>query len=303
MLKYAYYPGCSLDSTGIEFNLSTKAVCKAWGIELWEIPDWNCCGSSSAHVTNPWLALGLPARNLAIAEEAGLDVAIPCAACYARSKKAEVAVAESSETRAKVEEIIGRPYKGESKARALLDIFYRDLGCEAIARKVVKPLHGLKVLTYYGCLFVRPAEIAVDDPENPISMDRIMEALGAEVIPWNYKTECCGASLSACKAQVGYPMIQRILDAAKRSGADCIVTACPMCMANLDMRQAEIGKKAGRTYGLPVYYITELMGAAAGLPLKSLGVPRHFVPAEALLQKVLQAPKAAQAFQSHGGEA
>ena len=305
MMKYAYYPGCSLDSTGIEFNLSTQAVCKAWGIELWEIPDWNCCGSSSAHVTNPWLALGLPARNLAIAEEAGLDVAIPCAACYARSKKAEVAVTASADTRAKVEEIIGRPYKGESKARALLDIFYHDLGCEAIRAKVVKPLAGLKVLTYYGCLFVRPAEIAMDDPENPISMDRIMEALGAEVIPWNYKTECCGASLSACKAPVGFSLIQRILDAAHASGADCIVTACPMCMANLDMRQAEIGKKVGHHYDMPVYYITELMGVAANLEPKALGIARHFVPAEALLKKVLAGgqPQAAQVVQSHGGEA
>lgn len=293
-MKYAYYPGCSLDSTGIEFNMSTKAVAKAWGIELWEIPDWNCCGSSSAHVTNPWLALGLPARNMAIAEEAGLDVAIPCAACYARSKKAEIAVAESADTRAKVEEIIGHPYKGESKARALLDIFYRDLGCEAIKSKVLRPLTGLKAVTYYGCLFVRPAEIAIDDPENPISMDKVMEALGAEVVSWNYKTECCGASLSACKSAVGYPMIERILDGAKQSGADCIITACPMCMANLDMRQAEIGKKVGKHYDLPVYYITELMGYAAGIEPKELGIVRHFVHAEELLRKIKK---------STGGEA
>lgn len=285
-MKYAYYPGCSLDSTGIEFNLSTKAVCKALGIELWEIPDWNCCGSSSAHVTNPYLALALPARNMAIAEEAGLDVAIPCAACYARSKNAEITVRESAEMCQKIEKIIERPYRGESKARALVDIFYRDYGVEAIKAQVKKPLKGLKVLTYYGCLFVRPVKLAFDDPENPISMDEIMTALGAEVLPWSKKTECCGASLSACKSAVGFPMIEKILDEAHQIGADCIVTACPMCMANLDMRQAQIGKKKGVNYDLPVYYITEMMGVALNLPIKELGIPRHFVPAVDLLNKI-----------------
>ena len=285
-MKYAYYPGCSLDSTGIEFNLSTKAVCKALNVELWEIPDWNCCGSSSAHVTNPYLSLGLPARNMAIAEEAGLDVAIPCAACYARSKNVELAVKESDDTSRKVAMMIGREYKGESKARALVDVFYHDLGTEMIKQKVQKPLKGLKVLTYYGCLFVRPTKTAFDDAENPISMDEIMTALGAEVMSWSSKTECCGASLSACKSTVGFPMIEKILDDAQKSGADCIVTACPMCMANLDMRQEQIGKKKGVHYGLPVYYITELLGIALNLPPKSLGIDRHFVPAMDLLNKI-----------------
>lgn len=303
MMKYAYYPGCSLDSTGIEFNLSTKACAKAWGVELWEIPDWNCCGSSSAHVTNPWLALGLAARNLAIAGEAGLDVAIPCAACYARCKKAETAVRESAETRAKVEEIIGRPYKGESQARALVDIFCHDLGVEAIQQKVLRPLTGLKAVCYYGCLFVRPQKLAIDDAENPQMLDELTQALGAEALAWDYKTECCGGSLSACKAQAGYPMIERILDGAKHSGADCIITACPMCMANLDMRQAEIGKGAGKHYDLPVFYITELMGYAAGLESKELGIPRHFVPGEVLLGELAAKQRAAKATVQTGGEA
>ena len=285
-MEYAYYPGCSLDSTGIEFNLSTKAVAKAFGIQLVEIPDWNCCGASAAHGSSHWLALSLPARNLAIAEAAGLDVAIPCAACYARSKRTEVEVCKSAETKAKIEEIIGRPYKGESKARALLDIFHRDLGVDTIKEAVKKPLAGLKVVTYYGCLMVRPVDTGFDDPEDPISMDEIMTALGAEVIPWGFKTECCGASLTACRPEVGFPMTEKILDAAKKSGADCIVTACPMCMANLDMRQDQIGKAKNVHYDLPVYYFTELLGVALNMSNKELGIPRHFVPAEALVNKI-----------------
>lgn len=138
---------------------------------------------------------------MAIAEAAGLDVAIPCAACYSRSKQVEVEVNKSEETKAKIEEIIGRPYTGKSKARNLTDIFYRDLGPAAIAEKAKKSLKGLKVLTYYGCLMSRPPELACDDIEDPISLDEIMTALGAEVIPWGFKTECCGGSLTACRPQ------------------------------------------------------------------------------------------------------
>lgn len=282
-MKYAYYPGCSLDSTGIEFNLSTKAVAKALDIELWEIPDWNCCGASSAHLTSHWLSLSLPARNLAIAEAEGLDVAIPCAACYARSKKVELEVLASEETKQRVSEIIGRPYEAKTKSRALLDIFYNDLGVEAIRAKVQNPLAGLKVASYYGCLFVRPTASGFDDAEDPQSMDAIIRALGGEAVSWSHKTECCGAALSANKPEVGFAMIEKILRAAKENGANCIVTACPMCMANLDMRQAQIGKQVGEAFDLPIYYMTELMGVAMKMDHKDLGIPRHFVEAEKLL--------------------
>ncbi len=293
-MDYAYYPGCSLESTGIEFHMSTKAVAKALGINLVEIPDWNCCGASSAHARGHWISLALPARNMAIAEAAGLDVAIPCAACYGRSKKVEIEVTKSEEARQKIEEIIGRPYTGKSKARNLTDIFYRDLGPAKIAEKAKKSLKGLKVLTYYGCLMVRPPELACDDVEDPISLDEIMKALGAEVIPWGFKTECCGASLTACRPNVGMDMTKKILEAAKKSGADCIVTACPMCHSNLDMRQVQLSKTNG-AYNMPVYFITELIGVALGMDPKDLGINRHFVPAEALLTKIGKT--------SEGGEA
>ena len=302
-MDYAYFPGCSLESTGIEFHMSAKAVTKALGINLIEIPDWNCCGASSAHTRGHWVSLALPARNMAIAEAAHLDVAIPCAACYARSKQVEVEVTKSEETKAKIEEIIGRPYTGESKARNLTDILYRDLGVDKIAEKVVRPLEGLKVLPYYGCLMTRPPELACDDVEDPISLDEIMKALGAEVLQWGFKTECCGGSLTACRPKVGLDMTQKILDAAIKSGADCIVTACPMCHSNLDMRQAQLAKQ-DHNYHMPVFFITEIIGIALGMKQKDLGVDRHFIATEEVMCKLEEyEQEQLQKMMNEGGEA
>ncbi|ADY56197.1 CoB--CoM heterodisulfide reductase [Syntrophobotulus glycolicus DSM 8271] len=285
-MKYAYFPGCSLSSTGIEFDLSTKEVARLLGIELWEIPGWNCCGASSGHLTDHRLALALPARNMAIAEEAGLDVAIPCAACYARSKAVEVAVAGSAKTRQEVEEIIERPYQGKSKARALVDIIANEVSAEAIKEKVRKQLKGLKIACYYGCLLVRPTKMGFDDPEDPRTMDRLMQDLGAETVEWAFKTECCGASHLTTKSDVGLPMLEKIFSAAKQAGADCLVTACPMCMNNLDMRQDQVAKAFHKQYSLPVFYFTELMGLAMGIQPQKLGLDKHFVDAMPLVQKI-----------------
>lgn len=288
-MKYAYFPGCSLATTGREYDMSTKEIAKVLGIELWEIPDWNCCGASSAHLTDHMLSLALPARNMAIAEEAGLDVAIPCAACYARSKATEIAVASSSETKKEIEEIIERKYEGKSKARALLDILANDVKESDITEKVVKPLQGVKAACYYGCLLVRPLDLGFDDPEDPMSMDKVIENLGGQVVEWSYKTECCGASHPTTKPEVGLKMLEGIFADAKQAGANCIVTACPMCLNNLDMRQGQVERAYQAKYGLPVYYFTELMGLAFGIEPTKLGLDKHFVDAMPLVKEVLKA--------------
>lgn len=288
-MKYAYFPGCSLSSTGIEYDLSTKKVAKAFGIDLWEIPEWNCCGASSAHLTDRLLALALPARNLAIAEEKGLDVAIPCAACYARSKATELEVKTSREMQKTISEVIEREYTGKTQAKALLDIFVNDLGLESIKALVNKPLKGLKIASYYGCLLVRPPRLGFDDPEDPQSMDKLVEAIGATPVEWAFKTECCGAAHATTKSDVGLGMIEKILTAAKDNDADCIVTACPLCMNNLDMRQTQVGAKFGQNYNLPVFYFTELLGLALGLNPDELGIKRHFVDATGIVKKLNEA--------------
>lgn len=284
-MKMAYYPGCSLSSTGVEYNMSTLAVARTLGVELWEIPEWNCCGSSSAHLTNHLLALALPARNLAIAEEAGLDVVVPCAACYARLKASEVAVKESAQTRAKVEEVIGRKYEARYTVKNLLDLFMNDVGPSRIRTMVSRPLEGLKTAAYYGCLLVRPPKIArFDDPEDPVSMDHLLESVGAEPVNWGLKTECCGAGQAVIDPRIGHGTLRPIYEAAAASGADCIVTACPMCMANLDMRQKEVGKLNKTEYNLPIFYITELIGLALGYEYSELGLNKHFVKTLPLLK-------------------
>lgn len=287
-MKYAYYPGCSLSSTGIEYDMSTREIAKVLGIELWEIPEWNCCGASSAHLTDHLLALALPARNLAIAEEAGLDVAIPCAACYARSKATEVAVNESEEMKKTIQEVIERKYEGKSKARALLEIIGESVQGDHIKGRIHILLTGLKAACYYGCLLVRPASTAFDDPEDPQSMDQLLHLFGAETVDWSYKTECCGASHeTSAKPEIGISILQKIFIAAQNAGANCLVTACPLCMNNLDMRQIEVEKYFSTKYNLPVFYFTELVGLALGIEPSKLGLNKHFVDAMPLVQEVL----------------
>ncbi|MFA5536309.1 MAG: CoB--CoM heterodisulfide reductase iron-sulfur subunit B family protein [Bacillota bacterium] len=284
-MKYAYYPGCSLESTGIEYDMSTRIVAKHLGIDLWEIPDWICCGASAAHGEDPLLAVALPAYNLSIAEKEGLDVAVPCAACYNRMRGAEVAVQGSKKTQERVSQAIEVDYQGKTTTFSLLDILANKVDPELIKSQVIRPLTGLKVASYYGCLLVRPIGITgFDDAENPMSMDRLIEALGAEPVPWSFKTECCGAGHTTSLSKDANLLLQDIYDDAKRNEADCFSTACPLCFLNLDMRQKGVEKVFAKEYDLPVFYITELMGLAFGYSPKELGLPKHFVDGLPLLE-------------------
>ncbi|MHB0912068.1 MAG: CoB--CoM heterodisulfide reductase iron-sulfur subunit B family protein [Armatimonadota bacterium] len=266
-MKYAYYPGCSLSSTAKEYDMSTRAVCEALGIELVEIPDWNCCGASSAHSMNHELGLALPLRDLAKAEEMGLDVIAPCAACFNRMKAASLA-------------------RGSSvKVLSLLEVI-DSLGAEKIKSLVKRDLSALKPACYYGCLLVRPKEVGFDDPENPMSLDRIMAALGAGPVDWPHKNECCGAGLSLSKPEIVVKLAGDILAMAKLSGANCVATACPLCQGNLDMRQTQAEQARGEKFGLPVFYFTQLLGLAFGLPEKSLGLERLMVDPRPALTEV-----------------
>ncbi len=277
-MKYAYYPGCSLHSTGIEYDLSTKAVCKLLNIELEEIADWNCCGASSVHSEERLLGLALPARNLALAEKQGLDTVVPCAACFNRMKKACFAVRECKNTREEVSELIDMDYSASREVIALLDLLANRLKVEDLKEKVVNPFKGVKIASYYGCLLVRPPEITgFDDPENPRSMDNLMEALGGTALDWSFKTECCGGAYSISHPHVAEKMLYRIFDAALAEGADCFTTACPLCFLNLDMRQAEIIQKYDLKRQLPVFYFTEMIGLAIGCSPSELGLEKHFV--------------------------
>jgi heterodisulfide reductase subunit B len=284
MTSVSYYPGCSLDGTAKEYNESTEAICETLGVELKELDDWSCCGSSSAHATSELLNVALPARNLSIADRAGLDLVVPCAACYSRLKYAEKALRAGEHV-----EGITRPFEGKFKIRHLADFIWEDVGEETIAKKIKKPLTGLKPVCYYGCLTARPPKVTdAHRPEDPQSMDRLMKLLGAEVKTWSYKTDCCGGSLILTRPDIARTLIQKLFDMAEEAGADCVVTACPMCFSNLDNRQKELSQRTGKEYKVPVFYFSELLGLAFGDPAAPKWLRRHLVdPRPFLKQKGL----------------
>lgn len=286
-MKLAYYPGCSGEGSGVEYSLSTKRTAQILGIDLIELDDWNCCGATSGHSTDKLLSLALPARNLAIAERTGLDMLAPCAACYSRHRATELAVRKDNDLKEKIQKVIDMEYNASYETLSILDVLANRLGVDKIAEKVSNPLTGMKAVCYYGCLLVRPVELTGwDDPEDPQTMDKIVKSLGAEAVDWSHKTECCGASLVTSRPDVGNEMLYKVLRNAKESGAECIVTACPLCMLNLDMRQAAIEKQYNVKFDLPVYYVTELVAIACGDEPKTVGIEKHFVEAGKYLSTV-----------------
>lgn len=286
-MKIAYYPGCSLEGSAIEYGVSTARTAEKLGFELVEIDDWSCCGATSGHNTDKLLSVALPARNLAIAEQTGLDILAPCAACYNRFRNAENAVRSDSEMKTRVEQVIGMEYQAANETYSILNYLTDQVGLDKIAAKVTKPLKGMKAACYYGCLLVRPqGHTGFDDTEYPQSMDKIVKALGAQVVEWSHKTECCGAALGTSKPEVGQRMIAAVLRNAREAGAECIVTACPLCMMNLDMRQPGAEKATQEKFGLPVYYVTELLAIACGDSPEQVQVNKHFVEALDYLKEV-----------------
>lgn len=277
-MKIGYYPGCSLHGTARELDESLRAVTGTLGCELEEIADWSCCGASSAHATNRFLAVALPARNLALAEAQGHSAVLaPCAACFNRLAAASHAASTDKALAARLPGLLGRPFGNRVAVRNLVDVL-RELG-PAIRAAATRPLSGIKVACYYGCLLVRPAEVCrFDDPEQPSSMEEVVRATGAEPVEWAMRLECCGGAFSVSRTASVVRLGRVILADARRAGADVLAVACPMCHSNLDFRQAAMVNRGERP--LPVLYLTELVGLALGLPARELGLHRHFVPAE-----------------------
>ncbi|MCX8012250.1 MAG: CoB--CoM heterodisulfide reductase iron-sulfur subunit B family protein [Desulfobacterota bacterium] len=280
-MKVSFFPGCSLEGTAREYGESIDAISRFLGIKFEELPDWSCCGASSAHCLNEFLSLSFPARNLLLAENLRQDLVTPCAACFSRLKFAEKALRQESK-KAKV----AQSFRGEIKILHLLDFFSQEDLLKIIKSQIKKPLFGLKILPYYGCLLVRPPQVTeVTNWENPQTLDNLISLMGGEMIFWSYKTECCGGSLLLTNPDIARRLIERILDMARETEAECIVTACPLCQANLDTRQDEIGKKKKISYNLPVLYFTELLGLTFGLKETKRWLRRHITDPRPLLKE------------------
>ncbi|MFQ6119194.1 MAG: CoB--CoM heterodisulfide reductase iron-sulfur subunit B family protein [Methanosarcinales archaeon] len=268
-MKYNYYPGCVLHASATDYEDSVQAVCKYLDIELEEIKNWNCCGATHVHTVNKELSIALSLRNLAKAKE----IVTPCNVCFSNLKIANKSL-EDKEIKKKMSELI--KYNGNTKVRHLLEVILEDIGLEEINKKVKKPLE-LKVVPYYGCLLTRP-DSGFDSPENPISLDKLITALGGTPVNYNYKTKCCGGPIFVTQENVALELAFNLIQYAKKIGADCMAVACPLCHAVLDAKQPEIEKKFDVKLNFPILYFTQLMGLAFNLDRKELGLNKHIVP-------------------------
>ncbi|MBI2957378.1 MAG: CoB--CoM heterodisulfide reductase iron-sulfur subunit B family protein [Chloroflexi bacterium] len=276
---FSYYPGCALKSSAREYDISARLCCESLGIELRELADWTCCGASSAHATSDVLAVALPGKDLHAASEAGYPLVTACAMCFSRLK---IAAHETAD-------MATRTLAGDVSGNIVPVMHLLEVIDSRLASLVPnKGLAGLKVACFYGCLLVRPKAVAIDDAENPQVMDRLMRTIGAEPMPWAFKTECCGAGLPLARPDIVRRLSHRILLSAAAVGADCVAVACPECHANLDMHQAGMGGKHGGEVRVPVVYFTQLLGLSLGFSPYELHLDRHMVdPLPALSSKGL----------------
>ena len=290
MKYYTYFPGCSSSEGGAKaYGWSAQAVSKILDMELIELDDWNCCGSTPYSSVDELASFCLSARNLALAEKRGLDLVTPCSACYVILNRTNSYLKEYSQVKAKVDEALAAgelEYHGTVRARHLLDVFVNDIGYDEIKSKVKRNLGGLKVAPYYGCQVVRPRP-SFDHPEFPQSLDKLMASLGGEPVPFPLKSRCCGGSLIISEEALALDLIGKLLDSALSNGAECLVTVCPLCQTNLDAYQSRVNKKFKTNFNLPILFFTQLMGVAFGLSDDDLGLKTNIVPAESVLAKYL----------------
>ncbi|MEJ2024596.1 MAG: CoB--CoM heterodisulfide reductase iron-sulfur subunit B family protein, partial [Deltaproteobacteria bacterium] len=271
-MNYYLYGGCSLEGTGANFLLSLKPACDALGMEFEEIEDWNCCGASVSYAGASDLAIKvLNARNLALAEKkANYDIVAPCSSCYIQMIKVNHEIKEDPALLKEVNECLAEGdlhYKGDIKVRHIQDVLYHDVGVDKIRERVTKPLNGLKIAGYVGCQSVRPYG-EYDSTVKPVVQDRLLEALGAEAVPFPKKMLCCGSGIFLPEMDYCLELVKNILEDALNHGAKMVSTVCPMCAMNLEMYQERINKKYGTQLDVPIVYLTQLMAAAFGMDLK-----------------------------------
>jgi len=279
-MRYSYFPGCSLKGLGRAYEESLLPVLKHLGVELQELEDWNCCGATAYMAVDEAKACVLAARNLALAEKSGYpQILAPCAACYLVLNKTMHYVHDYPAIKATVDRALGTvglKFRGDIPVRHPLDVLINDVGIEALKQKVCKPLKGLKVACYYGCQLVRPYA-TFDDQYNPTSMDRLLESLGASTIRYPLKTKCCGGSLTGTVPEAGIRLAYILHSEARKRGADCIATVCPLCQFNLDGYHSQVRAQYGEVL-VPAVYFTQLMGLAFGLSEQDLGLKRAAIP-------------------------
>ena len=289
-MKYAYYPGCVSQTSGKELDISTRLVAKKLGIELVEFPNFSCCGAGFMDEADIDFNTILNARNLAIARDAGLDMVTICSTCQGMLSRSNKILKEDAGMKAKADEIlskIDRTYDGMETIKHLLWILVADYGLDNLKKMVVKPLEGLRVAAFYGCHIVRPGDVTgFEDPDKPESFEKLISALGAEPVIYDGSTSCCGFPILLHKEDAANKMAGMNLLDAKTKGADVMVTPCPLCHISLDAFQGDAESYAQSPIDLPILHLPQLVGLAIGIPPKSLGLNRHIVDVQKVLDIV-----------------
>jgi heterodisulfide reductase subunit B2 len=287
MTTYTYYPGCSSHATGRAYNESIHAIAAPLGIELVELEDWNCCGATAYMNVNELLSFSLTARNLSLAEKAGRPVTTPCSACYTNLRKTNAYLAQYPELREKVAAALAEAkmsYGGQVETKHFLEVVVRDVGLDRVRAAARKPLAGLKVAPYYGCQMLRPYTFETD-PEDPQTLEQLLEAIGATPTAMALRTQCCGGSLISTQNKLALRLCRNLLLSVQQSGADCIAVTCPICQINLDAYQKRVNKIFGTDFHYPVFFFTQLVGLALDLPAEQLGIKRCIISPELILNR------------------
>jgi heterodisulfide reductase subunit B2 len=294
MKEYLYYPGCSMESNAKAYAESLSSISGPLDLVLNEIEDWNCCGATEYIGISLTPAYALITRNLALAAKqanGSKTVVAPCSACYLNLAKADYYMQERQKLNDNVNAALAAgdlSYKpGTLEIRHLLDVLVYDIGLDEIKSHVVRPLAGLRVAPYLGCMVPRPDyKKRWSDAEHPVELDLLLKALGAEVIDFPLKTHCCSGHMTQISPSTAFELIRRLISSADQYHADVMVTLCPMCQMNLDAYQGETNKHFGTNYHMPILFFTQLIGLAFGLDPKALGIGRELVSSGDALKKI-----------------
>lgn len=288
-LKYAYYTGCAAKGVCPELDQATQAVARALDIELIELTAASCCGAGVIGELEYDTQLAMNARNLAMAEQLGLNMMTICGTCQGVISRANVALQHTA-TRDRINQgLIGNGgiYKGTTGVLHLLWVLVKEFGLARLEQAVTNPLTGLRVGPFYGCYILRPSEyLGFDDPYNPRSLEGVIRALGAEPVDYSGRTKCCGFPIVLENESNAMKMVGTHLLEAKGNGADCLVTPCPLCHMNLDLYQGKAEQEMHRKIGLPILHLPQLVGLALGLGPEALGLRRNMVDAMRLAADV-----------------
>ena len=287
---YALFLGCTIPVRAQNYELSTRKVSSALGLELVHIENFSCCGYpiSSIHQQT---AEEMAARNLALAESQGMDICAICTACTGVLTEVSQELNENAEKREQINKTlsaIGLQYQGTVKVKHFARILYEEVGVETIASKVVKSLKGLKIAPHYGCHYLKPAEIyeGFDSVENPHTLDDLIEVTGATSVQYNKKLNCCGGALLAVDENIALKISKEKLDQLKEMQVDAIGLICPFCSIMYESNQKKIEKTYETEYNLPVLFYPQLLGLAMGMDPKELGLQMNRVKAKSILERI-----------------